>query len=298
MAAPDPKRQIAFLIAAHNDPKQLARLVSRLHPHPVFIHWDAKAGARPVIPNATFTARSIPVYWAGYSQVLATVELIKTAIQHQETYLRIVLISGSCYPCRPVSQLESLFESDHGRNYLNSVIVKDSPHLKDLVSRPSFRDGLIPWRISSKIFNYKFEKLVRKITEMAIQLTPTRNPASFEMFHGSSWWALNTETCRFILNALSREKFYEERYKRTFAPDEQIFHSIVNNGAIDQRGDIINYEGRGTFRTANLHIVHPSLSKWYDLSDLEAITKSKKFFVRKVKSGISDELLDALDQQA
>jgi len=298
MASPSMDSQIAFLVAAHSDPEHLSRLVNRLQPHLVFVHWDPKFGSHPVIPGAIFIDRSIPVYWAGYSQVLATMQLMKAALSHERSYLRVVLISGSCYPCRPISELASMFKRDGGRNYLNSVRVSESPHLSNLVSRPSFRDGLLPWKLSSKIFAYRLEKAIRKIAELSIRIAPRRKPPPFEMFHGSSWWALNVETCRYILSTLSNENPYERLYRRTFAPDEQIFQTIVNNSGIMKCGDILPYEGRGTFLTANLHVVHPSLSRWYDLSDLEQIIASKKFFVRKVKSGISDELLDALDSRA
>jgi hypothetical protein len=84
-------------------------------------------------------------------------------------------------------------------------------------------------------------------------------------------------------------------YQTSFASDEQFFHTILANSPFASAAQEIPFEGRGTYRCANLHLIDPTLSKWFDESDFERVTESGQYFVRKVRSGLSDGLLDRLD---
>jgi hypothetical protein len=88
-------------------------------------------------------------------------------------------------------------------------------------------------------------------------------------------------------------------YRHAFASDEQFFHTIVGNSRFAASATGLQaYSGRGTYKLANLHLIDPSLSKWYTLDDWEAVSRSDKFFLRKVRTGESTKLLDALDARA
>ena len=289
---------IAFIIMAHGDEVQLRRLVCRLRPHRIFIHWDAKAGAPPSIDNVTFVKPRYPVYWAGYSQVNATIALMKAVIADGAKYSKVMLLSGSCYPIRPVADLHRKFMLDGGANYINAVRVADSPHLTRMVSDVRFRDSLMPWQLSERLLNYKAEKVLRKGIEAFCKFLPTKKGYIAPLYHGSTWWALTPETVKYILEFIDNHLEIVNFYRRTFAADEQIFHTIVHNSDEHVNGaQVHSYQGRGVYRTANLHIIDPSLSKWYEYRDLAEIETSDMFFVRKVKSLLSDKLLDALDER-
>jgi hypothetical protein len=85
-------------------------------------------------------------------------------------------------------------------------------------------------------------------------------------------------------------------YRYTFAPDEQFFHTIIMNSPFADNSDGRQaFIERGTWRTANFHLVDPSLTKWFGAEDVDLIRNSDKFFVRKLRSGVSDTLVDWID---
>jgi hypothetical protein len=49
------------------------------------------------------------------------------------------------------------------------------------------------------------------------------------------------------------------------------------------------------WRTANLHLIHPSLRKIYTEADFEEVMAANRCFVRKVNTAASSRLLDQID---
>jgi hypothetical protein len=48
---------------------------------------------------------------------------------------------------------------------------------------------------------------------------------------------------------------------------------------------------------ANLHLIDPTLAKWFTIADREEVARSDRYFLRKVRTGASDELLDYIDAE-
>lgn len=294
LSSNSPKR-IAFLIIAHSDVHHLRRLCHTLRPHRIFIHWDKKSGSLPDIPDVEFVEKREAVFWAGFSQIKATMNLIKAALATEENYLKIVLLSGADYPIKPISELAEKFSKDNGHNYIRCVKVNDAPNLMKLVARNVYRDGVLPLRIKRTKYVTQIERAFRLLLNKLIALTPRHHPKE-ELFHGSQWWALSPEACRYAVNVYEDRADLRKFYSLTFVSDEQYFHTIIMNSHFREKCEQpVPFKGRGTYRTANLHIIDPSLSKWFTASDIKFIETSDKFFVRKVQSGISDELINHID---
>lgn len=287
---------IAFLIQAHNDPDQLKRLVSHLGNNKVFIHWDAKSGSVPTIPGATIIDERIAVFWAGFSQVRASIALVRSALAERRDYTKLVLLSGSCYPIRPVSELETLFAGDGGHNYLNSVRVKSSEHLRKLVRQRLWRDQVLPLTLRRSKTVVKLERILRAALNMGLGTLPKRM-LNMELFHGSNWWALTPEAAAFAAERYENDPALRRFYRFTFASDEQFFHTVLRNSRFSETCSApIETCERGVFQTANLHLIDPSLSRWFDEGGIEQIEASDRFFLRKLCSGQSDRLLDWIDR--
>jgi hypothetical protein len=293
---------LAFLVIAHQDPAHVGRLVRRLWPHHVYIHLDAKVPLDNKWKSikATFVEPRVPVYWAGYSQIEATLSLLRAALASGETYCKLVLLSGSCYPIRPVVELQRLFAGDGGRNYITYVDVRSSEHHQTLVSRRYRRDAILPWRLTSRFKPALLaERVVRKMYHLTIGKLPFRWTLPQTPYHGSQWWALTPEAAAYSVRTIDRDPALVAKYRASFAADEQIFQTVIGNSpfAASATGEI-PFTGRGTWKTANLHLIHHSLSKWYTIDDLSEVLASRRFFVRKVNSTHSTPLLDALDRCA
>lgn len=287
--------KIAFLIQAYEDEEHLKKLVNTLNGHDVFIDWDAKSGKLPDIENVIFTNRRISVFWAGFTQIEATMELIKSVLASGKDYQKIVLLSGSCYPIKPINCLERLFENDNNKNYLKAIKVNDADFLKKQVSKKKWRDHIFPVNIKRTSQVKRYERLLRFGINMFLGILPKKK-IDMEIYHGSQWWALNQNTVRYVLNIYENRPDIVNFFKFTFASDEKFFHTIVRNSEhIAQCDPYAEYTGRGTYKMANLHIIDPSLTKWFSLADFDEIMNSDKFFVRKLRTSSSKALVEKIN---
>src|SRR5688572_2662398 len=115
------RHRMAFLILAHQDLTQLRRLCCALGPDDdIYVHVDRKTilDARTIgafQPNVTFVMSRVTAHWAHISILEATVKLIEAALESGHDYLRLVLLSGSYYPIRPIAALRQRFLLDPTR---------------------------------------------------------------------------------------------------------------------------------------------------------------------------------------
>lgn len=292
--------RVGFLVEAHSDPTQLARLCGRLSGHGIFIHVDAKAGPFPLIEGATHIEPRRRVHWAGFSQVEATLDLLRAAFDSPAQHDMFVLLSGSCYPIGSVRRLTDAFAAQPGRSWIKYVQVDESAHLQSLSDRYFYRDEVLPAAVRRITRNSRLvERTVRKAREV-LDVRVRERPA-WVRAHGSNWWALTREHADYVLAFVDDPKNagFIRYYKHAFASDEQFFHTILANSPFAEiRAERVPFEGRGTYRCANLHLIDPSLTRWWVESDYEEINASGRYFVRKVRSDVSAGLLTRLDAAA
>ena len=87
-------------------------------------------------------------------------------------------------------------------------------------------------------------------------------------------------------------------YITTFSPDEHYIHTIVGQSPfLAFFNGVQPFQGRGTWRLANLHLVDQSLAKWYTVADWETIVSSDRLFVRKVRSKDGKDLVERIKQE-
>jgi hypothetical protein len=290
-------QKIAFLILAHSDPSHLESLIQSLSGHDVYVHWDKKSGEIPNIPGATFIEDRCSVFWAGFTMVEATVALMRAARASNEPYIKYVLLSGADYPIRPLTELTQKFEADNDWNYLNAVKVDDSEHLSALMKQRLWRDGVLPNALPRTPLIKKIERFIRGSVNFLIPKIPKNTPDAV-LYHGSQWWALSAAAVDTVIETFLKVPSMTAFYRFTFASDEQYVHTVIRNSALSSKCDPpLPYEGRGTYKTANLHIVDSSLTKWFSVEDKDQIIDSNKYFVRKLNSSKSADLVDWLDDE-
>lgn len=281
-----------FLIYAHTDPVMLARLTRRLAPHRVIVHIDAKSDEAPfrecVSRDVEFTRERVPVFWADYSQVRAMRVLIEhAAAGDPEEHL--VMLSGQCYPARPIHELESHLDAHAGFQFIRSFHVFDSnANYVAQVERTHLLD--IPTALPQPI-----RGATRRLVAAASRMKTREAPPGLTVCHGQTHWAL-TRAC--ALDALARLSPEIERYfRRSFSPDEKVFHSLVASGPFGAKifgGSPVEFVGAGNYRYTNFHYIDPTLRE-LDHRDLEAILRSDQYFARKITTRRGGALMDALD---
>ncbi len=287
-----------FAVLAHTEPGLFARLVERLAPYPVVVHVDARsrgddfAGA----PRTTYVRERVPVRWGGFSVVRATLALYRTALDLAQPSDHIVLLSGQCYPARPVEEFADHLASSPFRQHCRAAAVLDGTAAAGCVLKRWYFDD-IP---TGPGLTYLPRALLRRgISELA----PRRRPSVFgdvEPVAGSQWTAL-TADCVADLLGKAEDPVWEKLFRTTLAPDEMFFHTLVWNSG--WRSEVADPElrpraGRVIADFTNFHYLDRLLRGTRTLADLPAIEASGMFFVRKVGSPQSMPLLDALDSRA
>ena len=293
--------KIAYLILAHADPHHLNRLTSILNGKcDFFIHLDAKSDINEfkhivLSENTFFIKDRVNISWGGISMVDATLNLIKEALNSGNQYSHLVLLSGSCYPIKPPDYINSFFNLQPEREFIRFIDMRESPqhYMKQIklkwFKEPIFLASFAPLKLCDKV--------IRKVANF-MQLKNCWDENTIIPYFGSQWWALTPRCCEYILEYIDINNTYYSMNKLSFAPDEHFFHTLVGNSVYKKKSDGLQaFEGRGTYKLANFHLIHPSLSKWYDLTDWDEIFSSDKLFVRKVNSLKSKELLDKIDKE-
>ena len=112
--------KIGILITAHTNPEHLKHLVETLKKDfSVFIHLDKRSDIDP----ADFAQEPIvqvikkhEVYWGSYNQILAVLDLLKLAYNHNCDYC--ILISGSDLPIKRNRDIIAEIEKNPKINYI------------------------------------------------------------------------------------------------------------------------------------------------------------------------------------
>lgn len=301
--------KIAFLILAHADPKHLHRLCRTLgSKDDIFVHIDKRTDLSSfegplTSSNVKLTQRRIPVYWGDISVVEATLILLEEALRSKTPYLRLVLLSGSCYPIKKLEELRKYFIK---KEHIDMVYINmfEYLELKWRVSKYWFNKPWIPNVRDARYANPYvgfFDRAARKLTSIALRPKDrgfrTKFPKLIPYF-GSQFWSMTVECANMILRFVEDHPEFLCYHKYTWAPDEHFFHTIVGNSELSESsGGTVPY---GT-NILNLHFHHAQIAQTARppvlmLAHLEEIMACDKFFARKAATGESDLLLDFLDE--
>jgi hypothetical protein len=199
-----------------------------------------------------------------------------------------VLLSGNCYPVRPLEEFGAYSRSHAGMNFLKMIPLASTRKLHERVRHFWFYQDL---PVDGRKFT--LARLARGLLQLAGKLG-RRSFAPIPQWHfGSQWWALTPEAVGYLVSHPLEGP--AKRFLRfSKAPDEIYFHTLLAHSPL--RHSVKRVSGSGVWDAANLHLIDPSLSRWFEAADYEEIVASDRWFVRKVGSGISGDLCDRLDK--
>lgn len=300
--------KVAVLILAHNDITNLNRLIKNFpgEMYDVFIHIDKKSDMWInrsqifIAPNIRIIEKTYKVYWGGYTVVEATMSLIKNAVSMNK-YFFYILISGLDYPIKNTEELYKELSRNRGKNYIKAVNL-DSLDVEKKYKKNIQYCNKMDFLFFNNTNSFLF-KLTRKIINFFYSKKKIRRvDKEFEIYHGSQWWALNGDTIEKIIHESElKNKELKYLFERIFASDEKYFHSIYYNSIAshEEKLEADNYKNFNLIKPSelsNITTIDDSLSKYYTINDIEEIKTSSKFFVRKVNSKHSADLLDEIDK--
>jgi hypothetical protein len=293
-------KKLAYLILVHSDAQQFGKLISSLGENcDIYVHVDKKADISPFLKiaggkNVIFAKSRVSISWAGISMIDAQNILLIDALNNKERYSHLIFLSGSCYPIKNQKEIYETITKYPQREFIKFIDMRDSPgHYMKQIKRKWFNEPLLSenWPLS-----HNPEKILRKIATK-FNFINRWNDAVIPCF-GSQWCALTVDCCQHIIDYQRNNPWYREMNRLTFSPDEHYYHTIVGNSPYADMSDgVQHFEGRGTWRLANFHIIDETLAKWFTIRDWDQIATSDKLFVRKVRTLDGTELVARINQE-
>jgi len=117
------------------------------------------------------------------------------------------------------------------------------------------------------------------------------------LYYGAAQWAITRELAQYIVEFYDSHPEFNRYMSHVQFPDEVYFHTIVHNSQYKYR--CIKYDEpvkRWLVNWRNLHYYeYPYMITVLTEMDYNKIMDDGALFIRKVRSGVSDRLLDMLD---
>jgi hypothetical protein len=284
--------RIAYLVLAHTNPQLLKRVTEALTTEDCafFIHIDREselsnfAGVRG--ENIFFSEQRRPVSWGEFSQVEATMLLIRQALACSRNHEYLVFLQGSDYPLRSGRYVSEFLERNRGQEFIS------------LLKMPA------PGYPLSKIntLRYPANKPARHFASRALaklrfaKRDYRKHLPGLEPYAGQAWWTLSRGACEYMVEFAESNPHVGEYFRNTFTPDEMYFHTILGNSPLRPRFRrnlmYVDWTNRGN---------HPSMLNDEHIRMFQAQEKvwvddewgpGEVLFARK----FSDDRLDLLDR--
>lgn len=311
----------AYVVLSHRDPGQVERLVrALLNSSPeasVLVYHDARRAAAPVIdhPQVHVMAHTNANDWGSWEIVVSTIEAFRLARDLFDPDL-VVLMSGQDYPVRRLASWEAEFVRAGGGWVGTSRRLDYTPRWgkpygtgdDDLTRyiyrwyRLPFSRGLVTSRTRlAAAVRWALDKVghhlepivdVRQVTRgrgyhLGIRAWRTPFTAEQPCYRGSQWIALDRGLLSAVLARHDTDRLLRASYRRSIIPDESYLQTILTPICPPVSGPALTYVE---------WIVVDDAPRTLSIDDLDDIVASGSPLCRKVAAGVSDALMDVLDQ--
>lgn len=305
------KMKIAFMNLCHCDPTIVARVANKLTQNEnfdMYIHVDVKTDIEPFRnllnqnSQVYFIENRKKVYWGGYNAIEATFELLRAALLSKKKYDYFVLLQNLDYPIRSNAYIEKFFEKNKGTEFIRGCKIARSKdwHYTRKYKIYNKRDDdfyITNHSVIRKYMRY-FRLTLQSTTTIGFNGVIKENNQSYNIYYGAAQWGITRECAKYIVEFEKTHPNFNNRMKHIQFPDEEYFHTVVHNSEFKYR--CMKYdepEKRWLVNWRNLHYFEfPKEVTVFNEKDFDKIIKQDVLFIRKVKSGISERLMDMIDE--
>ncbi len=283
---------IAYLILAHCDPKQLHNEVSELlKSGDVFIHINKKNDIEPFYSELAeykdnsrvqFVNNRVVVNWGGYSILQATFSTLKQCLNNK-LYDRIVLLTGLDFPVKNSTFIKDFFIKNQNIEFLTSDVVTGRC---GILKHYAYFDNKFWFRYLRIIPGLKcFSFLAIKDDYV------TYKKKKYNIYGITPKWALTGSNAQKLLIFFEDDNQVNNYFKSTYAPDDYYVATVIRIIGISENNicnDSLFYEKSDT---ANVGVTI------LNVNDFKHIFDSKQLFARKFDSTKSSSLLEKLNSE-
>lgn len=300
-----PPKQTAFLVLAHHQPEALIRLLDLLKADwaHAFVHVDSKAPRRAFEDalagrsGCTLLAQdqSVPIYWAGFSMVAATLRLLRLAHADERHFQRFALLSGVDMPIKPLSEIADRLRGEEEIIRIDRVLDPDgNGHFDRCANRIYLGDN----RLANPRSTIPLLPALARKLEFRLRNTPYPD---LNVYYGPSWWCLTRSAITEVFDFVRTKPKVMAWLQRTRSPDEIVFQTILGNSRL---ATAITYDltRGGTEPEPTAHGSHfvdwsrpnPDAPRTLTLEDLPLLLQSEALFARKFDNERSRDLIAGL----
>lgn len=302
--------RIAFLNLCHCEPEIVSRVTDKLTGNKnfdMYIHVDKKTDIEPFQrllknnPQVYFVENRKKVYWGGYNAIEATYELIRTALYSNQNYDYFVLLQNLDYPIRSNSYIEEFFTDNKGKEFIRGCKIartKDWHYARKYKLYNKRDDDFYIANHSrvEKILHY-IKLALKSITTIGFNGVIKENSETFDIYYGAAQWAITRNCAKYLDEFEKIHPKFNERMRHIQFPDEEYFHTIVHNSKF--KYNCVKYDEpvqRWLVNWRNLHYFEfPKQVTVLKEKDYDRVINQDALFIRKVKTDISDGLMDKID---
>ncbi len=299
--------KVAYLIMAHRDPEQIKRLVDSIYDSgDCFIHIDKKVDENPFKECLTgyervcFMKNRIRVNWAAWSMVQVYMELMDMAYNHKNNYDRFVFLTGQDYPLMTNEEILAEFSANIDTEYVMAYKISTStiPTDKNKILRKWYFENPFNHPFLRKVWA-SFMYRVFTVHSNRKKLTVPLGGKEVEPYFGQMLSAFTRKGAELILDVYKNDKEYNKVMKYVHASVEEYWQTIIFNSDLRkntvQKGE--EHEVTEHFGWAPLHYhSYEVYCSVYEEKDFETLKNCGYMFCRKVIPGISDSLMDKIDE--
>ena len=292
--------KIAYIILAHKNPLQLARLVNRLSSEhsAFFIHIDKKvniAGFESALlsckANQIKLIHSENTRWGSIGMVKAMLNGIKDILKAEINFDYIIFLSGQCYPIKNVEYIHRFLESNKETTFVRYMKLPNKSLGKE--------DGGL-YRVKNYHYqnfkNRNLNKIINRCLKYSSVILPTRHTPYYIKNHysGETWMSFPINIAEYIINFIDINKDYLEFHKYSYCPDEMFIHTILLNSNDDK---ILSNLKNETLTYIDWSKPYPNRPAIMRCIDFNSLLKSDKLFARKFDMFIDNDILDIIDRK-
>lgn len=299
------QNNIAYLYLCHNNPELLGRVAKVLEysGDKIFVHVDKKVDISPFVEaakackNVHFIDDRINNYWGGFNSVIATIRLMREAL-NCGNFSRFVLLQGQDYPLYSPKEIHTFFDGND-TEYCQAKDITISTDKKDYMKWAGY------WYMDShskNIFIRGIKFITTLVNRLGIKYRPgvfRTNTETWHVFKGWAQIALTDECVKHIISVYDNTESYNRFIKHRFPPDEIFFHTIIHNSPIFKNkvcnNTIVRRSGEKTLLNLTYFEYPVQVTVFTEASDYQWLKKTGCLFVRKVNES-SLALLDEIDK--
>ena len=272
----------AFIISAHKNFSQIKTLIESLSFGDIYLHIDKKSEKLflelkehyKFSKNVFLIENRISVNWSGFSQVQATLNLLRGVKKSKKKYDYIHFLSGQDLLLMSQNMLDKYLCS----NGLDKLYLEVKPI------------GSLWWRLKCySLFreNPKNRKIRYRVIDNLIRLVQLpfirrHNFDGYELYVGSSWFSITMDCLEYILEVCNET--FLDRFKFTACSDEHFFQILLMNSKF--KNNVLRFNSR--------YIIFDGLNaspRVLTMNEKDDFLNGKYIFARKFDSNIDDEVI-------